>query len=1235
MLGGFSLGLALVVSAVVAEFSERKEHQTITQALERTASEMSQRFSSVLDRRATTLAAMANQIQASRDSRETQRAVIKTSLISVSDHAWAAFVDPSGIIQVATDSEQEGSSLQGKPIFEQAREKPFLQSLPISRGKSPLLEMSAPVVNEKQQFLGVVCARFDWDWLQHIGENVLSPFGSRWQLQILIVDRNGSVLVASGSTDLVGSHLPRPEIEETDTPAGFLAARADDSSISKELRQTGWRIVVRQPQAIALGPARDLRWEIMAGGLACGLAFALVGWFVSGRIVRPLATIAKAAGEIARGDSRPFLPMADEADEFVGLVDSLNGLLKAREEQTGALRESETRLRLATEAAGIGIWTWDLPTGRVTCSPECAAIFGQDRVGLSGHVFLRLVHREDRSRIWKVIRQALATKTAYEYEFRFTRSDGSIRWAASRGRAEYDAKGKPVRLMGAVSDITARKESERAIADQARLLDLSCDAIMVRDSEERIIFWNRGAEHIYGWPSADALGKPSHELLKTQFPISQESIAGHLQREGRWEGEVVHTRRDGTRITVMTRWVLDRDADGRTVAVMESNTDITEQKRSEEALRESEERSRSLFENNIDGIFSLDMNGYFTDANPAALRLSDYTMEELRTMTFAQLTAPDKLEEALGVFKQVLAGATIPIETALIDRHGRRVELIVHGTPIMAHGNLVGVYGVVADITDKKRAEEALRDREQMLSVAIDAAKMGTWDWDIGTNQVRWSERTRQILGVADGEPLSLEIFYAKLHPDDRTMVAARIEKSIHGEGIGNEVQYRVVRPDGSIRWVSAIGRMLNEPSRDRSRLVGVIFDVTDSVNSARDLSIAKEEAEAANRAKDDFLAALSHELRTPLNPVLMLASELAESPELPPRVRNDFAMIRKNVTLEARLIDDLLDITRITRGKLLLQLQDADVHTLLYQSFELLRSEAGSKQLIISFDLSAPERMVHGDPVRLQQVFWNVIKNAVKFTPAGGSITLRTRQGSGQAVVVEIMDSGMGIDPQELPRIFDAFAQGTRSEGHRFGGLGLGLSISKLLVQLHHGRIDATSHGLGKGAIFRIELPLGEAESSSESPPQSPEPAPAVHPLRLLLIEDHEPTRATLCRLLSRRGHKVSAAETATTARALAAAAEFDFVISDIGLPDGNGQDLMVELRDNYGLSGIALSGYGREEDIHRSLESGFIAHLVKPIDIQALEIAMAGVTGGLPAPGAEIAPRQKRPASGKTRSP
>ncbi len=259
--------------------------------------------------------------------------------------------------------------------------------------------------------------------------------------------------------------------------------------------------------------------------------------------------------------------------------------------------------------------------------------------------------------------------------------------------------------------------------------------------------------------------------------------------------------------------------------------------------------------------------------------------------------------------------------------------------------------------------------------------------------------------------------------------------------------------------------------------------DITERIKSEQALVNAKAAAESASRAKDDFLAALSHELRTPLNPVLLIASDAAEDRQLPPEIRASFDTIRKNIELEARLIDDLLDLTRIATGKMLLRMGDADVHRILQDSFASVQAELEEKRIQLSVQLVAKKYVVSGDAIRLQQVFWNILKNSVKFTPRGGEITVETSVSEeGNHLVVKIADTGIGMTPEELKRIFTAFSQGDHaaSSFHRFGGLGLGLAISQKIMELHSGHIRAESAGRAKGSVFTIELPLAKNENAT-----------------------------------------------------------------------------------------------------------------------------------------------------------
>jgi signal transduction histidine kinase/DNA-binding response OmpR family regulator len=360
----------------------------------------------------------------------------------------------------------------------------------------------------------------------------------------------------------------------------------------------------------------------------------------------------------------------------------------------------------------------------------------------------------------------------------------------------------------------------------------------------------------------------------------------------------------------------------------------------------------------------------------------------------------------------------------------------------------------------------------------------------------------------------------------------------------------------------------------------------------------ARAESERANLAKDSFLAMLSHELRTPLTPVLTSVLALEQTEGLPDETRASLQMIRRNVELEARLIDDLLDLTRISKGKVQLSIEEVDAHSLLRNALEICQADIDKKQLSLRTDFAAEKVSLKADPARLQQIFWNLIKNAVKFTPEGGRLEIRTRNDDAQ-LRVEVSDSGMGIDAETLPKIFNAFEQGDRTQ---LGGLGLGLAISKALVETHSGKLTAESAGKDQGATFTAIFPLAEhnADASKDAIPSVPVPRKSM---RVLLVDDHEDTNRSLTQLLRRRGYHVQPAHSVQSALEAAACERFDVLVSDIGLPDGSGIDLMQKLKSDHPIFGIALTGFGMEDDLRRSHDVGFAHHLIKPVDLNRLD--------------------------------
>ena len=368
---------------------------------------------------------------------------------------------------------------------------------------------------------------------------------------------------------------------------------------------------------------------------------------------------------------------------------------------------------------------------------------------------------------------------------------------------------------------------------------------------------------------------------------------------------------------------------------------------------------------------------------------------------------------------------------------------------------------------------------------------------------------------------------------------------------------------------------------------------------------------EAANRTKDNFLAMLSHELRTPLTPVIAALDTLETGPGSPEESKAALAMIRRNVELESQLIDDLLDLTRIAKDKLRLRFDPIDAHDAVSNVFEICRTEADAKNIRVHLNLRAGAHYVSADAAKFQQIIWNLLKNAIKFTPKNGEIAISSENPAPQVLNISVRDSGVGIEPDLMERIFDPFEQGDRSIERGFGGLGLGLAISKSLAQAHGGTLIATSEGRNLGSTFVLSM-------QTISPPQETSASDGAvaetsrRPLRILLVDDHQDTCDALEKLLVRRGHLVAATHNVRSAMETAVRNQFDLLISDVALPDGTGLELMMQLRAISGIPGIAISGFGNNGDIEKSLQAGFSEHLVKPVKLEKLEAAIKHAIAG-----------------------
>nr|RNJ70052.1 MAG: PAS domain-containing hybrid sensor histidine kinase/response regulator [Leptolyngbya sp. IPPAS B-1204] len=513
--------------------------------------------------------------------------------------------------------------------------------------------------------------------------------------------------------------------------------------------------------------------------------------------------------------------------------------------------------------------------------------------------------------------------------------------------------------------------------------------------------------------------------------------------------------------------------------------------------------------------------------------------------------------------------------------------------------------------------------------MALESAQLGTWDWNLATNELVCDTTWKALFGLPADAQTSIDIFYKSLHPDERDRIRNIVQRSFEPESGGHyDAEYRTIGiADGIERWVAAKGQVYFDSNREPVRFIGTVLNITERKRAeairlrlaeereqllAREQA-AREAAEAASRIKDEFLAVVSHELRTPLNPILGW-SKLLRSRQLDEQ-KTDRALevIERNAQMQAQLINDLLDVSRILRGKLSLDTQPVDLVVTIQAAMETVRLAADAKSIQIHTQFAPDVGPVSGDAGRLQQVVWNLLSNAVKFTPEGGRVDIRLERSDSQAQIT-VTDTGKGIPADFLPYVFDQFRQESSATTRRFGGLGLGLAIVRYLVELHGGAVQVDSPGEGQGATFTVTLPLMPHQPATKPDPKPSEPALNLQGTRILVVDDDDHTREFLAFLLELRGANVIAV--ATAGEAIVTLTQFlpDILLSDIGMPNVDGYMLMRQIRalppeQGGTIPAIALTAYAGEIDYQQAMAAGFQRHIAKPIEPQVLIGAIAAL--------------------------
>ena len=730
---------------------------------------------------------------------------------------------------------------------------------------------------------------------------------------------------------------------------------------------------------------------------------------------------------------------------------------------------------------------------------------------------------------------------------------------------------RKTRALAQINSAMADEIIDRQRAEERfrSVVESAPNAMVVVNKDGFITLVNPRAEALFGYERGELLDKPSDILVAAEYSL----IAGGHDLQNRAgfpsQRELVGRRKDGSEVAIEVGLSAIVSEEGQ--STLASIVDITERRQAEAALRianaelaaknaelqrQAEERALRIRAEaaQAEAEAARERSAFLAEASNALAASFDYekTLQEVARLVLPRLgdcCVIDVVQDS-GVLKPlVAAGDDLRIVERFIE-HRLRFPKRLDSESSSTGGLTKPVYHETLDRTALNELAESDEERRSIESLGFSSYMA--------------------LPLCARGRTLGcLSLFGVR-------------QRKLNGADIS--------------------------VAEELAQRAGLALDNSRLYSEAKD---AREAAEAANAAKDRFLAMLSHELRTPLSPVLHSVTLIETEGEgkLNPDIREALRTIRRNVQLEARLIDDLLDLARIRNGKLQLHREPVDAHELLHRTVEICHPEIIARKLRVEYDLAARDARLLADPARIQQIFWNLITNALKFSPGGATLYISTCNSSDNEIRIEFRDEGKGIAPEKLDRIFDAFEQ---ADDARSSGLGLGLAICRALVSLHGGTIEARSAGFGLGASFLIGLPVVETPVS-EAPSEPANPTPPMHlPLRLLLVEDHQDTAAVLKKLLVRRGYEVRSAETVAQALEIAEAFEFDVLVSDIGLPDGTGVELMGELTSRHGertFRGVALSGFGMQEDLERSSAAGFSYHLTKPVDFPQLDRALVTI--------------------------
>jgi PAS domain S-box-containing protein len=756
------------------------------------------------------------------------------------------------------------------------------------------------------------------------------------------------------------------------------------------------------------------------------------------------------------------------------------------------------------------------------------------------------------------------------------------------------------------NDHEARVSDGSSVASELFKVTLSSigDAVISTDADGRVTFMNPIAENLTGWTLSEAAGKSLTEIFHIVNETTREPVENPALRAlktGTIVGLANHTvliARDGTEHAIDDSAApIKREGNDHLFGAVLIFRDITERRASEEAAA----KYTAIVESSDDAIVSKNLDGVVTSWNQGAENIFGYTAEEMIGSPIYRIIPEELHAEEDEVLARLRRGEKIShFETTRRTKNGRDLSISLSVSPVRdSQGDIIGAAKVARDFTEQRKAEASLRDTTERLRLALEAGNMGSWEWNSRSNSVIWSSSLETIYGLAPGNfPGTLEAALSYIDPSDRQMVQSALKESID-DGSDLLIEYRIKRDDGSRRWIEARGRKIEQSDGDDVRLVGVCADITDRRNTEDSLRLIAAELSEADRRKNEFLAMLAHELRNPLAPIRNALQIMKLSGEGGVRLHSAANMMERQVGQLVRLVDDLLDVSRISRGKIELRLDRVDLAGILEQSIEAARPSCETGDVALNLYMPDEPVYLRGDAARLTQLIGNLLNNGCKFTERGGRIDVTVERDRGLAVI-SVKDTGIGIAPEQIDSIFDMFVQADTSLERTASGLGIGLTLVKNLTEMHGGSVEARSEGIGRGSEFIVRLPLMSAESPARTESKKSRKK-EVRDSKILVVDDNIDSADSLSMLLQISGYEVQKAHDGRQAVEMAGSFRPDVVLLDIGLPLLNGYEAAQTIRKQaWGEKMVlfALTGWGQQEDRERSKQAGFDVHLVKPID-------------------------------------